>query len=87
MYQIRILGEAISELERLHSPIGRRVAKRIHWLAEHLDNLHLEALTGHLSGLYKLRVGDYRVLYEILKNEQTIVIHQIGHRREIYKRR
>ena len=39
------------------------------------------------AGLYNLRVGDYRVLYEILHGEQTIVIHAIGHRRDIYRKR
>lgn len=33
------------------------------------------------------RIGDHRVLYEILVDERTIVIHAIGHRRDIYKRR
>jgi len=49
--------------------------------------IRLEALTGELAGLYKLRVGDYRVIYEVLWEEETIVIHAIGHRREIYRRR
>lgn len=86
-YHVRILNEATAELARLSPPIGRQVVKKINWLAEHLNNLYPEALTGHLLGLYKLRVGDYRVLYQILEDEQTIVIHQVGYRREIYKRR
>jgi mRNA interferase RelE/StbE len=37
--------------------------------------------------LYKFRIGDYRVVYEILYAEKMIVIHQIGHRSEIYRGR
>jgi len=44
-------------------------------------------LTGDLAGLYKLRMGDYRVIYEALSAERTIVIHAVGHRRQIYRRR
>lgn len=87
MYRIRILDAATRELARLDKPVGRRIVKRINWLAANLDNLKLEALTGDLSGLYKLRIGDYRVLYEILDDEQTIVIHQIGHRGEVYRKK
>ena len=87
MYHIRILDSAASELEGLDKPIGRRVIKRIYWLAANLDDIKLETLTGDLAGFYKLRVGDYRVLYEALVDEQSIVIHAIGHRREIYRRR
>ena len=87
VYRIRILDAAIRELERLDKPVGLRIVERINWLAENLDNLKPETLRGELSGLYKLRAGDYRILYEILEDEQFIVIHHIGHRREIYKTR
>ncbi|MFQ6115154.1 MAG: type II toxin-antitoxin system RelE/ParE family toxin [bacterium] len=86
-YRIRILGAASQDLARLDKPIGRRIVQRINWLAANLDAIRLEALTGDLAGLYKLRVGDYRVIYEVLWDEETIVIHAIGHRREIYRRR
>ena len=87
MYHIRILDAAARELARLDKPVGRRVVRRVKWLAANLDNLNPQSLTGDLTGLYKLRIGDYRVLYEILQDEQTIVIHEIGHRREVYRRR
>ena len=87
MYHIRILDEAARELEKLDRSVGRRVVKRIRWLAANLDDLTPDSLTGDLAGICKLRVGDYRVLYEILHQQQTIVIHQVGHRREVYRRR
>lgn len=87
MYRILILDAATRGLARLVPPISRRIVERIHWLAENLDAMRLEALTGDLAGLYKLRVGDYRVIYEILQDEQTIVIHMVGHRRDIYRKR
>lgn len=86
-YRIRILRAASQDLARLDKPIGRRIVERINWLAANLDAIRLEALTGDLAGLYKLRVGDYRVIYEVLWDEETMVIHAIGHRREIYRRR
>ena len=85
MYSIRILEQAVDELARLDKPVAKRVSKRIRWLAENLATIHPERLKGSLSGLYKLRVGDYRVIYQIIKSEKTVVIHLIGHRREIYK--
>jgi len=86
MYQIRILDAAARDLARLDPVVARRIANRIHWLAENLDDVKPEALMADLAGLYKLRVGDHRVVYEILHSEQVIVIHLIGHRREIYRR-
>ena len=87
MYRIHILQAATHELERLDKPMARRIAERINWLAENLDNIRPEPLIGELSGFYKFRVGDYRIIYEILQSEQIVVIHEIGHRREIYRKR
>jgi len=87
VYRIRIQDSAARELAKLDKPIARRVVNRIHWLAANLDELKLEQLSGDLSEFYKLKVGDYRVLYQIVHDQQTIVIHAVGHRREVYKRR
>jgi mRNA interferase RelE/StbE len=87
VYRVRVLETAIRELARLDKPMGRRIVERIRWLAANPEAIGREPLADDLTGLYKLRVGDYRVLYEILHDEQTIVIHAIGHRRDIYRKR
>lgn len=87
MYHVRILKAATRDLAKLDKPTGHRIVERINWLAENVDNIKLEALSGDLAEFYKLRVGNYRVIYEIFQDEQIILIHQIGHRREIYRSR
>lgn len=86
MYQVRILDAASRELSRLDKQTVLRVVRRIRWLSENLDTIKPIALKRDLAGLYKLRVGDYRVVYNILHNEKVIVVHLIGHRGEIYQR-
>ncbi len=85
MYQIRILDAAVRGLQRLDKPVARRIVRRINWLAENLDRVPRQRLTGDLSDFCKLRVGAYRVLYQVLEDESVLIIHQIGHRREIYR--
>ena len=87
MYSIRILEEASRDLARLDKPVGRRIVERINWLSDNLNHIRPEPLRGDLIGLYKFRIGDYRVIYEIIHEEKTIVIHAVGHRREIYRKR
>ncbi len=87
MYTVRLLKPASRGLERLDAIIAKRVINRLHWLAENLDNINPEPLKGQLRGLYKLREGDYRIAYEILRQERMIIVHLIGHRREIYRLR
>lgn len=85
MYTIRLLKPASRGLERLDKAVAPRVVRRLRWLAENLDSIKPEPLKGRLRGLYKVREGDYRIAYEILRGERVIIVHLIGHRREIYK--
>jgi len=85
MYEIRILDAAVRDLQQLDTVVGQRIVKRINWLMINLDNINREHLVGDLSDFYKFRVGDYRILYQVLDDEHVLVIHQIGHRREIYR--
>ena len=41
-------------------------------------------LTGTFKGLYSYRVGNYRIIYTILHKKETILILQVGHRKEVY---
>lgn len=76
--------EAIADLESLDRVIGQRILDKIKWLTENFDTITPQALTGDLKGFFKLRVGDYRVIYSINQSKKIITIHLIGHRREIY---
>lgn len=87
MYRVRLLDTASKSLAKLDKPGARRIVERVYWLAENLADANLEALTGEFEGLFKLRVGDYRVVYELIHEERLIMIHTIGHRREIYRKR
>ena len=87
MYTVRILKVATRELERLDKAVGRRIVQRIKWLAENVARMNPAALKGTLAGLYKLREGDYRIIYQVLRKEHVIVIHSIGHRSEVYRKK
>ncbi|MDZ7965264.1 MAG: type II toxin-antitoxin system RelE/ParE family toxin [Nostoc sp. DedSLP03] len=54
------------------------------YLSENFDNLTLQTLSADLSGMFKLRVGNYRVIYSFDIEALLITIHKIGHRRDIY---
>jgi mRNA interferase RelE/StbE len=85
--RVRLLDSAARDLARLDKSDARRVVERISWLASNYDTIRPEVLSGNLAGFYKLRVGDFRVIYETLDAEQILLVHAIGHRREIYRKR
>lgn len=86
MFTPRILKNASRQLKKLDPPVARRIIDQIRWLAEHFEEITPEPLKGDLAGLFKYREGDYRIIYQPLHKERLIVVHEIGHRREIYKR-
>lgn len=65
--------------------VRERILRKINWLALNLDvAVTPESLKGDLADFFKLRVGDYRVIYDRDAESRTIVVIRIGHRREIY---
>ena len=87
MFAVRFLKNANRQLRKLDPPVARRMIARLEWLSEHFEEITPEPLSGELAGLFKYREGDYRILYEPLHAERLIIIHEIGHRREVYKKR
>jgi mRNA interferase RelE/StbE len=83
-YLVEFKAEALSGLERLSQKNQERVLRKIHWLTENFEQLTPQALTGDLSSLFKLRIGNYRVLYSFNDETEMITIHRLGHRSEIY---
>jgi mRNA interferase RelE/StbE len=82
-YAIRFARSARKELERLDADLVERVFVRIENLAADPRPPGCRKLRGN-SNLWRIRVGDYRVLYEILDPAITIDIIAIRHRREAY---
>ena len=85
MYHVEFTPTAASDLERLNRTTAQRIITKIRWSAENIVSLIPEPLTGQFEGVFKLRVGDYRVLYTLDKTEASITVHFVRHRSEVYK--
>jgi len=83
LYRIVFTRSARRELERLPKKEIERMAKRIHDLASDPRPAGCEKLSG--TDFYRVRQGDYRVLYRIDDAERLVDILRIGHRREVYR--
>jgi mRNA-degrading endonuclease RelE of RelBE toxin-antitoxin system len=85
MFQLSFTARAEDDLSRLNRPMAQRVLKKMRWLADSFNTITPERLAGPWRDVFKLRVGDYRVLYTCNRKKQEIIIHFIRHRREVYK--
>jgi mRNA interferase RelE/StbE len=82
-YSISILRSAQKSLDSLHTSIQDRVVNAIRRLASNPRPPGVKKLTGRNA--WRVRVGDYRIIYEISDVALTILIVDIGHRKEIYR--
>lgn len=83
-YELLYSEEALDGFRKIDRDVGERVRKKLAWLAENADETHHALLSGNWSGFYKLRVGDYRVIYDIDTEARHIIIERVRHRRDAY---
>lgn len=86
-YRVDFSQQSRDALRRLDRSVVDRIRKKLLWLSKNFDSLMPEVLTGDpFKGLFKLRVGEYRVVYGVNRTDRVLVVHMIRHRSEAYKR-
>ncbi len=83
MFEIKFTPEALRNLKNLQVKFQRQIAKKIEFLRKDPFSSDSIKLKGHET-FYRIRSGDYRIIYEILDKELIILVIKIGHRRDIY---
>jgi mRNA interferase RelE/StbE len=83
-YKIVIENKALAELARLPKKVQRQISNKIDQLATNVHPSGCKVLQGNKS-LYRIRSGDYRIVYQIRENEVLVLVVRIGHRKDIYR--
>lgn len=84
-YKIQIRKHALKELEALPIKANRIIIKAIDGLSIEPRPEGSKKLKGEKEYMWRIRVGDYRVLYTIEDTIRIVDVRKIGHRRNIYK--
>lgn len=82
--KLQLTPQAQKELNKIADTTALRISHKMYQLENNPYGLGSQKLEGGKG--YRIRIGDYRVVYIIDKENQTIVIIKIGHRREVYKK-
>ncbi len=83
-YSIRIKRSAAKELARIPRQDRPRIVHAIDGLG--VNPLKGSSLKGETRGLRRVRVGDYRIVYEVLDDALLVLVVRVAHRREVYRR-
>ncbi|MGH9431574.1 MAG: type II toxin-antitoxin system RelE family toxin [Terriglobia bacterium] len=86
-YQLATTPTFERAFRKLNAPIAQPVMKKLKWLSAHPEVIAepLHSLPATLSGLYKYRIGDYRVLFWIDHSRRVITLYTVKHRSVVYK--
>ncbi len=84
-YRVRVSASAKKELARLPRQVQRRVVRALDRLPDRPRPRGVRKLAGS-QDVYRLRVGDYRVVYRIADRALVILVVRIGRRRDVYRR-
>lgn len=86
-YTIEFVKSARKEFERLPAKIRAKTAEALNLLAlnPYSELLKIKKMKG-APDLYRIRLGEYRVLYELRNDRLVVVVIKLGHRREVYRK-
>jgi len=83
-YTVRYDPRALKELAKLDRPVARRIVKFVDALSADPRPPGCRALVGY-PGLWRIRIGDYRVVYTVKDAELVVLVLRAAHRSESYR--
>jgi len=85
-WRIEFTRSAVREFLRLQTAERERIAESLEWLAAHPRSsvLDIKKLRAPVP-VFRLRVGDYRVVYELKSDRIVILVVRVRHRRHVYR--
>ena len=86
MWRFRFSLEAEADFARLERIMQKRVAKKLLYFEAHFEETVPFPLGGAWNGFFKLRVGDWRIVYGVHNANELITVYVIDHRSQIYRR-
>jgi mRNA interferase RelE/StbE len=87
VYEVEVTPEALRHLELLPDKVRAAALEAILGPIAENPQRAGKSLVGELLGLHSARRGDYRIVYEVLEDEQVVVVHRVQHRGRVYRPR
>lgn len=85
-YQLLFSNKALKSIKNIQRPANEKIISALEQLAQDPDNkTNVKRLTNHPGAIFRLRVGDYRVLFDKHDEIRIIAIIDIRHRKDIYE--
>ena len=84
-YVVEFAPAARRQLKKLDRPVQKRILRRVERLEDQPRPKTAEKLKGTTEPFYRIREGDYRIIYAIEDDRLIVLVVRIGHRSEVYR--
>lgn len=85
MYKITFKKSAEKEIQKLPSSVILKIVPVIEGLSKNPRPSGSKKLQGNKENIWRIRIGDYRVVYLIAEEVKIVEVRRVGHRKDIYK--
>lgn len=85
MYKITFKRSAEKEIQKLPSSVILKIVPVIEGLSKNPRPAGSKKLQGSKENIWRIRIGDYRVVYLIAEEVKIVEVRRVGHRKDIYK--
>jgi mRNA interferase RelE/StbE len=82
-YEVKLKSSVKKQLKKLDKDHTERILVRIYLLADNPYPNGAKQLTGMKA--YRIRIGDYRVIYEVIKKQLIVQVIRVAHRKDVYR--
>jgi mRNA interferase RelE/StbE len=79
------MPQAEKELKKLEKNVAEKIDEKLKELVSGALNMDIKKLTTETNDTYRLRLGEYRIIFEAKRHIITIVIIKVAHRKEVYR--
>lgn len=86
-WSLSFTGEAERDFIKSDRVYKKRIIQKLNWLVRNFDAINPLPLTGKWQGFFKLRIGDWRIIYRTNHENLSLVVYVIGWRDKIYRRK
>lgn len=87
MYEIKLAKSFENDFKKLDHVVQKRIIEKLEYLAENPDLIkRMSYAPKDLHGLYKYRIGDWRIFLMLNHHQKVIIVYRVQHRSQSYKK-
>ncbi|MBU1660152.1 MAG: type II toxin-antitoxin system RelE/ParE family toxin [Chloroflexi bacterium] len=85
-FEVVLTPEAQSDIRTLGGAMRTHILDKLEWMGANAALIRHQAMKGkRWHGVFKYRIGNYRIIYQLKVDERQFIVLKVGHRRDVYK--